>query len=262
MGRPSGAKPINWRPLDTRKLTPAGVEPQAVLHLQLDTAAKAEVQAEVAAEYPDYKIEWINPANLEVKARVIDERSGRVIKELQRNQPGGASFIFNESGYDFNFVLSDKDLSMGAPIHDDRKGQRIFDRLAAAKGAVGMSIEVAAYLQGRGVGSEAKFALDVKKLGQALKGAAEWEEAKLIEQLWNSQALTPPRTELTEKLVAAVEAAVVARMQALGLIESEKEGTATRYKVKAGLENLGMTLQGSVMAGVSETIRFSLDSLL
>ena len=167
LGRSEVDGPVDWRPLDTRNLTPAGSPHRAVLRFQIPIAETSEVRARIEKKHRGYDIRWIVPATVTARAVVIDEESGRAIKQLKRNRPGQDSFVFNDSGFDFNFVLDDEDLKV-AGNSADRNRRKIFDRLDPSKGDVGITIEVT-------------VVADLAKLGLASRGNTDAEVTETLE---------------------------------------------------------------------------------
>ncbi len=257
LGPGTKVKPLDWRPLDVSSVTPGGKPGTVHLSFNIPTANHAEVETLVRKEHPGCEIHWLQPAEVNMKAVVIDERTGRVIKELQRTKGGTfGDFVFAPEGYLFDFQLSDKELAGQEP---EGEAEGVWERIHGKKEPADLGLLVTVELGSPSAAPPLAYSVQVPDLAEQLKGKPEVDEEELGAALWNT-GIQPSRSELTDDQAASVESDILeklAKMRLISPVESEKPA---RYQLREGLEKMGVTLKGQVAAAPKgETIRFRLN---
>jgi hypothetical protein len=255
VGRSMTAPGIRWRPIVTED--PAS----ANFGFTIPTARTSEFEASIQSVHPNCKIRRIDPAETSAEAKIIDLKSGRILKTLNRNKPnGGEYFVYNDNGYQFLFSLSKSDLSAPGAEKSETM-EKLFLRPGSK---TNLAIEISARLDGGG--ARISYTLSTKKLGAQMVKLDQWswKRQEILELLVASDAMEidsdRPLTD-SAKLAAATDALreIVKTLKPIGVAGISDDGESFSFKPQ--IATLGVSVAGKTEIPHVEIIRFELDSL-
>lgn len=266
-----------WRPADTRKLKPDAA-PRVMFSLSL--VDRPMIREQLETRYAGNDVLFADPADVVVNAIVIDEVTNDILCQLERvggpkadrkteapdessepkpSRSPGNTFVFNDSGFNFDFLLAAVPASrIDDDTSDSKPPDSLWDRILAEPGKIRIAIE----LQVTGRSLTQDYSLEVVKLQRAVDSSKPYSAADLSKVLLKSEAIVDG-SKLTLDQSSAVTHDAISRLVSLRILKPVPDSTAKDgYEVDgARLKAMKLKIRGSALIEARRKVRISLDSL-
>lgn len=245
---------VGWRPpVNLKDSLPEGVP----LRFSIPLAPRETVRAALVAANPaakDFEIQWVDPADTDSKGWVVDKSTGRRLMFLERSAAEKAGeFVFNEFGWQFDFVLKDADLqSSGKTL----SGKELWDRILDRTGKPGIQIEMEVALP-KLAAEKVEFSLKIKDLAEKL-GEESTDKNTILAACAKLVEIQPPPQG--GSIPPGISEAVFEKLSRQGFlrpVDAEKE----LHRMRPGLDTLDFKLTGTLESPLQKIVIFDLDEL-